>query len=96
MILRKHNKPVYLKTKPYYLVKIPWGSTTGSPQCPSEYYNGLQASVHSMLCAMQMDSIDHAISWMKVARRQLNAALRHAKKPGARVPVVGQDYSENA
>lgn len=90
----KHKKPVYLKIKPYYLVRIPWGVTTGSPQCPSEYYNSLQAAVHSLLSAMQMDSIDHAISWMTTARRQINGALREAKKPGATVPVEDQEYSQ--
>ena len=89
---RKHQKPVYLKTKPYYLIRIPWGATTGSRSCPSQYYNALHASFHSMVCDMQMESIDHSISWMMEARKQINAALRQANKPGARVPVVGQEY----
>jgi hypothetical protein len=50
-----------------------------------------------MLSAMKMDEMEHVLYWMTTARRQLNAALREAKKPGATVPVVGQvyEYPEN-
>ena len=94
---RAHSRPVYLKNKPYHLVKIPWVQTTGMPECPCEYNNGLHAAVGSIIAAMQMDDLCHAITWMTQARRQLNHALRSAKKPGASVPVVGQvyDYPEN-
>lgn len=93
-----HTRPVYLKNKPYHLVKIPWVATTGMPECPCEYNNALHASVHSLLSAMKMDEMEHVITWMKIARRQLNAALRTAKKPGATVPVVGAvyEYPENS
>jgi hypothetical protein len=89
---RIHRRPEYLKTKPYYLVRIPWGSTTGDPACPCQYYNGLQAAVHSLLSAMQCTEMDSIQIWMKTARRQLSGAIRQSAKPGAMVPVVGESY----
>lgn len=94
---RAHSRPEYLKNKPYHLVKIPWVATTGMPECPSEYNNALHAAVHSILSAMKMDEMEHVLHWAKAARRQLNAAIREAQKPGAAVPVVGRvyEYPEN-
>ena len=89
-----HSKPEYIKTKPHYLVKIPGGATSGSPACPCEYYNALQAAVHSLLSAMKCDEMEHVQTWMKIARRQLNAAIRESAKPGAMVPVVGAEYPD--
>lgn len=91
---RIHQKPEYLKTKPHYLVKIPWGATSGSPACPCEYYNALQAAVHSLLSAMKCDDMESVQTWMKTARGQLNAAIRESAKTGAMVPVVGAEYPD--
>lgn len=94
---RSHTKPEYLKNKTYYLIKIPFCATTGMPECPCEYHNGLHAAVHSLLAAMKGDKMEHVQEAMKTARRQLNAAIRESAKPGATVPVVGAvyDYPEN-
>lgn len=94
---RIHTKPEYIKNKTYYLVKIPFVATTGMPECPCEYNNGLNAAVHSLLAAMKCDEMEHVQTWMKTARRQLTAAIRESAKPGATVPVVGEvyDYPEN-
>lgn len=91
---RIHKKPEYLKTKPLYLVKIPWVATSGNKACPCEYNNCLHAAVHSLLGAMKCDEMEHVQTWMKTARRQLNAAIRESSKPGAMVPVVGAEYPD--
>ncbi len=89
---RTHERPSYGRTKPDYLIHLPWVATTGMSDCPCEYNNGLHAAVHSLLAAMKMDELHHAIAWMEQARDQLNDALRTARKPGASVPIVGQIY----
>ena len=91
---RIHQKPEYLKNKPHYLVKIPWVATSGSKECPWAYNNGLHAAVHSLLAAMKCDEMQDVQTWMKTARRQLNAAIRKSSKPGASVPAVGAEYPD--
>lgn len=94
MKTRIHQKPEYLKTKPHYLVKIPWVATSGNDACPCEYNNGLHAAVHSLLSAMKCDEMEHVQIWTKTSRRQLNAAIRASSQPGAMVPVVGEKYPD--
>ena len=90
----KHEPPTYLKEAPYYLVKIPWVVTSGSPKCPCEFYNGTDAAVHSLLAAMRMSEVSAALQWLKTARRQVNQAIREIQKPGAQMPVKGQVYPD--
>ena len=77
------KKPHYIRTKPSYLVYIPYHSTTGEPDCPHEYNNSLHAAVHSLISAMKVDDIDSAYFWLREGRRQLTHALKALNKPGA-------------
>lgn len=92
---RTHRQPKFLKTKPFYLVKIPWPATSGEPTCPAQYYNGLEAAVQSLLTAMRCDEMHDVQWWMKNARRQLAGAIRQSEKPGAAVPVEGQRFARD-
>lgn len=87
-----HQKPEFMKTKPYCLVKIPWVATSGSDACPCKYNNALHAAVHSLLAAMRGDHMDNVRYWMIRSRNELNDAIRASKKAGAMVPIVGAEY----
>jgi len=89
-----HQKPEFIKTKPYCLMKIPWVATSGSDACPCQYNNALHAAVHSLLTAMRRDLMEDVRYWMKRSRNELNHAIRASAKPGAMVPIVGEEYPD--
>ena len=91
---RIHQKAKYIKTKPYYLVKIPWVATSGSDACPCQYNNALHAAFHSLLAAMTIDGMEDVRYWMMQSRRKLTAAIRASAKAGAMVPIVGAEYPD--
>jgi hypothetical protein len=90
------KKPRYLKTKPYYMIKIPWVTTDGDPACPHEYNNGVHAAVHSLLAGMKCDKIEDVRYWLRTGRRQLSGAIRQLDKPGAAVVPCGQNAHADA
>ena len=92
---RRHALPVYRKPAKgakHHWVKIPYVASHGEKSCPCEYNNGLHAAVHSLLAAMMVGGKQEVIYWMNRAGIQLQDAQKCIRKPGAKVPVVGQVF----
>ena len=93
---KTQRKPRYRKTKPSYLIYVPFISTSGDPACPYEYNNGLHAALHSILAAMQCDTLDGVRAWTKTAKRQIANADKALRKPTAAVVPEKQNAESEA
>ncbi len=69
------------------LIELPWVETSGSPQSPYRYNNGLHAAVASLLAAMRCHEKEDVVYWMLTAEGQLSDALAAIKNPRAKVPA---------
>jgi len=82
---KTQRRPRYRKTFPSYLIYVPFVDTSGGPACPYEYNNGLHAALHSILAAMQCDTIDNVRAWTQTAQWQITRANKALRKPNAAV-----------
>ncbi len=83
---KKFTAPIYRQTSPSYLIEIPFVQTSGRPGSSYEWNNAANAAVHSILAALiHCKTKSDLIGWLEIAKRQLDDAVKVAKKPHTKV-----------
>lgn len=85
----KAARPVFLRTKPDYLVQIPWVQTSGAKGSKHEWNNGAHAALHSILAGLKCTEKQDVAHWLGVAQEQINDAVRClARKSAEAMPLI--------